>query len=260
MSLPLDSLSVENMDVVGLILAGGSGSRLLPFTNFTHKTLLPIYDEPVIDYALSTMRRAGINDITIVANKHIVQISDHVGDGIDGEIIRYVLEDRPRGVLNALHLARSWIEGKRVLLYFSDNITNWDFEKDVMDFRSSIDPPGAILLVREVEDPSAFGVCIVDENGEVIDVVEKPENEDSNMAVGGIYLFDESFYSRLEDLTKKENFSISDITRQYVSEGKSQIRNIGSATWLDCGTPESLHDASIMAKKGEISTQRGDRG
>ena len=165
----------SSMEVVGLILAGGSGSRLSPFTNFTHKTLLPIYDNPVIDYALSTMRKAGIRDITIVANNHIVQISEHVGEGLEGEEIRYVLEDRPQGVLYALQLARSWVEGKRVLVYFSDNITNWDFAQDVKDFCSSVDPPGSILLVREVENPAAFGVCIIDDNGEVVDIVEKPQ-------------------------------------------------------------------------------------
>ncbi len=247
----------SSMEVVGLILAGGSGSRLSPFTNFTHKTLLPIYDNPVIDYALSTMRKAGIRDITIVANNHIVQISEHVGEGLEGERIRYVLEDRPQGVLYALQLARSWVEGKRVLVYFSDNITNWDFAQDVKDFCSSVDPPGSILLVREVEDPAAFGVCIIDDNGEVVDIVEKPQTRVSNLAVGGIYMFDESFYSRLEAFSETGEFSISEITRQYVSEGKAQIRNIGTTTWIDCGTPESLHDASVMAKRGEISTQRG---
>ena len=240
----------SSMEVVGLILAGGSGSRLSPFTNFTHKTLLPIYDNPVIDYALSTMRKAGIRDITIVANNHIVQISEHVGEGLEGERIRYVLEDRPQGVLYALQLARSWVEGKRVLVYFSDNITNWDFAQDVKDFCSSVDPPGSILLVREVENPAAFGVCIIDDNGEVVDIVEKPQTRVSNLAVGGIYMFDESFYS-IGGFFGDGEFSISEITRQYVSEGKAQIRNIGTTTWIDCGTPESLHDASVMAKRGK---------
>ena len=238
------------MEVVGLILAGGSGSRLMPFTNYTHKSLLPIHDRPVIDYALSTLRNAGIKDITIVANRHIVQISEHVGDGIDGEEIRYVLEKEPKGVKEALSLARSWTEGKRVLVYFSDNITSFDFRQDVRKFRDSNEPPGAVLLVREVENPSAFGVCVLDESGNVTDIVEKPEDRISNLAVGGIYLFDEDFFSRVD--TVEADFSISEITRQYVSEGKASIRNVGESTWIDCGTPMSLFNATKMAIAGEI--------
>jgi len=240
------------LEVVGLILAGGSGSRLQPFTNFTHKTLLPIYDAPVIDFALSTMRKAGIKEITIVANKHIVQISEHIGDGMEGERTRYVLEEKPTGVKDALDLARSWIEGKRVLVYFSDNVTNWDFNDDARAFQDADAPPGAVLLVREVENPSAFGVCVLDSGGGVVDVVEKPEEEISNLAIGGIYLFDETFYDRVDGI-KGTGFSISEITRQYVSEKNVQIRNIGSTTWIDCGTPESLLHASNLSMKGEIS-------
>ena len=251
--IPAKQQEVCVMEVVGLILAGGSGSRLQPFTKFTHKTLLPIFDAPVIDYALSTMRRAGIKDITIVANKHIVQISEHIGVGLEGEKIRYVLEERPAGVKNALELAKNWIIGKRVLLYFSDNITNLDLSEDATLFRKSIQPPGAILLVREVDDPGSFGVCVIGEDGEVIDVIEKPKDDLGKLAVGGIYLFDETFYSRIEEMSEKEVFSISDITRQYVDEGRAQIRNIGAKTWIDCGTPESLFFASQLAFEGEIS-------
>lgn len=251
------------MNLVGLILAGGSGSRLLPFTKYTHKTLLPIYDRPVIDYGISTMRKAGIKDIIIVANKHIVQVAEHVGEGRDDENIRYVLEDSPLGVKNALDLARNWIKGKRVLLYFSDNITNWNFSQDASQFMNSKTPPGAILLVREVDDPQSFGVCVLDSDGKVVDIVEKPETEISNLAVGGIYLFDETLFERIDGFGPDFDFSISDITKQYVSEGRAQIRNIGLTTWIDCGTPDNLFHASDLARSGVISTDsqigKGDR-
>ena len=243
---------------VGLILAGGSGSRLLPFTKFTHKTLLPLYDRPVIDYALATMRRAGINNITIVANRHIMQISDYIGSGIEGERFHYVLEESPRGVAAALNLARSRVEGKRMLLYFSDNITNWNFADDVEAFNSSEEPPGAVLLVRKVDDPGSFGVCIMDEEGAIVDVVEKPKNSESDLAVGGIYLFDETFYDRFDAVGDNDDFSISDITRQYTIEGIAGIRDIGETTWIDCGTPQNLLEASILAIKGEINSDFKD--
>ena len=242
--------------VKGVLVAGGSGSRLLPFTRFTHKTLLPIFDRPVIDYALKTMRESGITEITIIANEHIGQIAKHLGGGEPNEKIHFVIEEDPRGVENALALARPYVEGSRMMLYFSDNITTWDFSDDVRDFENSEEPPGAILLAREVDDPSSFGVCVMGERGEVVDVVEKPEEPPSDLAIGGIYLFDERFWEflDLETVEGSEAFSISDVTRKYVREGKATIRNVGEGTWIDCGTPENLLRASLMAERGEIGT------
>ncbi len=242
--------------VKGVLVAGGSGSRLLPFTRFTHKTLLPIFDRPVIDYALKTMRESGITEITIIANEHIGQIAKHLGGGEPNEKIHFVIEEEPKGVENALALARPYVEGSRMMLYFSDNITTWDFSDDVRDFEFSEEAPGAILLAREVDDPSSFGVCVMDEGGKVVDVVEKPEEPPSDLAIGGIYLFDERFWEflDLETLEGSGAFSISDVTRKYVREGKATIRNVGEGTWIDCGTPENLLRASLMAERGEIGT------
>jgi glucose-1-phosphate thymidylyltransferase len=254
----MGELGGHSEGVVGLILAGGSGSRLLPFTKYTHKTLLPLYDRPVIDYALATMRRAGINNITIVANRHIMQISDYIGSGVGGERFHYVLEESPRGVAGALNLARSRVDGKRMLLYFSDNITSWNFAEDVEAFNASEGAPGAVLLVRKVDDPGSFGVCIMDEEGTIVDIVEKPKNSKSDLAVGGIYLFDETFYERFDAVGDSDKFSISDITRQYTNEGIASIRDMGETTWIDCGTPQNLLEASILAINGEINADFKD--
>ncbi len=249
------------MDIKGILLAGGSGSRLLPFTDYTHKTLLPILDRPVIDYALETMRCAGIKDITIVANEHIGQITKHVGKGKKGERIHYVIEDEPLGVANAISLARPYVEGSRIMLYFSDNITTLDFSKDAEIFRSSKEAPGAVLLAREVNDPRMFGVCKISEDDMVIDIVEKPKFPPSNLAIGGIYLFDEDFWSIFDGETGKLglDFSISSITRNYVKNKLAVIRNIGQSTWIDCGTPENLLSAGLLAKEGIIGINREGR-
>ena len=245
---------MSDMEVKGVLVAGGSGSRLHPFTKYTHKTLLPIYDRPVIDYALSTIRGSGISEITIIANEHIGQITKHLGSGGSGERIHYVIEEEPKGVENALNLARPYVEGSRIMLYFSDNITNWDFSADVSDFSSAETDPGAVLLAREVEDPGMFGVCEFNAQGEIVDIVEKPMNPPSKVAIGGIYLFDERFWDFLDEESEAsgDRFSISNITRRYVREGSARIRNIGEGTWIDCGTPESLLKASFMARTGEI--------
>ena len=241
--------------VKGILVAGGSGSRLSPFTRYTHKTLLPLFNNPVIDYALKTMRQAGITEITIIANEHIGQIAKHLGEGRNGEKIHYVIEQEAKGVANALRLARPYVEGSRMMLYFSDNITTWDFSSDVREFEDSENYPGAVFLAREVEDPSSFGVCELDEDGNVVDVIEKPQNPPSNLAIGGIYLFDERFWGFLDLETEggDHDFSISKITRKYIQLGEAKIRNSGSSTWIDCGTPENLLKASLMALEGEIS-------
>ena len=249
------SIKTKVVGIKGILVAGGGGTRMSPFTKYTHKTLLPLNDKPVIDYALAIMRRAGIKDIIIIANEHIGQIAKHVGVGLKGERIHYVIEDEPKGVLNALNLARPHVEGNRIMLYFSDNITTWDFSSDMKLFLESEKPPGAVLLAREVDNPEAFGICVINDKGEVKDIIEKPTEPYSSIAIGGIYLFDELFWSHLDSSSdeKKSEFSISDITRIYIKNGNFKIHNIGPNTWIDCGTPEGLLEASLMARNNEIS-------
>ena len=222
-----------------IIVAGGHGSRLYPMTQFTHKTLLPLCGRPIIDYVISTIRHAGINDITIIGNKFIDKIRDHVGSGVN-----YVLESEPRGVGPALQLAREGNEGCPLLIWFSDNLTNIDLSLDIEGFSE-----GAILLTREVQNPSEFGIAILS-NGRVVDVVEKPKSSSSNLAIGGIYVFDETFWQRLDSVQDSNSFSISDITRQYLVEGSAKIISVGEGTWIDCGTPSSLQRAAQMVEDG----------
>ena len=243
------------MKTKAILVAGGKGSRLYPFTRYTQKTLLPLYNRPVIDYALGTIRRSGITNITIISNEHIGQIAKHVGQSMEGEQIHYVLEEEPKGVAEALNLARSHNQNCRILIYFSDNITTVELDAIVSEFSSAQSPPGCVLLAREEEHPEAFGVAVLDEEGALIDVVEKPENPPSNLAIGGIYLFDETFWSKLDQAVDLHgaNFSISDINRAYISEKNAKIVSVGEETWVDCGTPESLLQASIMAKDGKLN-------
>ena len=223
-----------------IVVAGGHGSRLYPMTKFTHKTLLPLSGRPIIDYVLSTIRSSGITDITIIGNKFIDKIREHVGDEVN-----YVLELEPKGVANALQLARDGNEGTPLLIWFSDNITNIDLTQDMKEFSS-----GAILLTREVDNPSDFGIAVVDGGGEIVDVVEKPSSDIGNLAIGGIYIFDETFWSRLDLVQNNDNFSISDVTKQYLSERNVKIISVGENTWIDCGTPSSLSRAAKMVELG----------
>ena len=148
-----------------ILVAGGKGSRLLPFTRFTHKTLLPLHRRPVIDYALGFIRRAGINHITIIANQFIGQIAQHVGTGLSGENINYVIEETPMGVGHALQLARPHTKDARLLVYFSDNITTASFDSHLQRFREEEGETGCVLLGRRVENPEFFGVGVIDGRG-----------------------------------------------------------------------------------------------
>jgi glucose-1-phosphate thymidylyltransferase len=245
------------MTVKAILVAGGHGSRLAPFTHYLQKTLLPLYDRPVIDYALATIRRAGITDITVVANRFVDQISDHVGQGLPGEHLHYVLEETPLGLAHALSLARPFNENTRLMVYFSDNITTVEFEEHVEKFIAAQSPPGCVLVAREEDHPEAFGVAILNNGGELVDIVEKPNKPPSNLAIGGIYLFDETFWNRFDRAveTTGDGFSITDVTRTYVIEGQAEVVSVGADTWMDCGTPESLLQASIMAKEGKLNLE-----
>lgn len=227
-----------------ILVAGGHGSRLLPMTNFTHKALLPLCGKPIIDYALATIRNCGIKEITIIGNRFIDKIRNHVGDEV-----RYVFEESPQGVAAALQLAREGNEGTPLMIWFSDNITNLNLRNEVRDFTK-----GAVLLTREVQNPEAFGVAVV-ENNKIVDVVEKPSSPPSNLAIGGIYLFDETFWNRLDKVEGSHNFSISDITKQYIVEGSAKAISVGDNTWIDCGTPAGLQRAAEMVERGVFIIQ-----
>jgi glucose-1-phosphate thymidylyltransferase len=125
----------------------------------------------------------------------------------------------------------------------------------VSAFRDAEAPPGAVLLAREEPDPSAFGVAMLDEEGNVVDIVEKPEDPPSNLAIGGIYLYDERFWGFMDEAVadKGESFSISDVNRMYIQNGDATLLNVGEETWIDCGTPATLLQASIMAKEGRLN-------
>jgi glucose-1-phosphate thymidylyltransferase len=239
-----------------ILVAGGHGSRLYPFTRYTHKALLPLHRRPVIDYALATIRRAGIKDITIIGNRFIGQIAQHIGTGLPGENIHYVIEEEPRGVHHALNLARPHVEGSRVLVYFSDNITTMELAADVKAFRAADSAPGCVLIGREVPNPEQFGVAVFDGDGKFIDILEKPAEPPSSFAVGGIYLFDETFWSKIDQVAgNDDSITITDINRLYLAEGKARLIDIGEEIWLDCGTPDSLQLASNLARDGRLSPE-----
>ena len=241
------------MEVRAILLAGGLGSRLLPLTKHTQKCMLAVHDRPILDYCLSTVRQAGIKKITIVANQFIEQISHHVGTGLGDEHIEYVLEKEPRGVLEALILAQPHHLDCRHLVYFVDNITTIDLNPTVEAFESQNKNPGCVMLGREVDNPKDFGVARFKDEI-LVDVIEKPQHPPSKTAIGGIYLYDETFWDKVQQSLDKHrmNASISDVNRMYIQEDNADLISIGPDTWFDCGTHESLLRVSELARQGRL--------
>ena len=174
---------------------------------------------------------------------------------MDGEKIHYVLG---RGAFRCScsieSRSRPYNQDCRVLVYFSDNITTLELSDEVARFAAAESNPGCVLLAREEQNPQAFGVAVVDESGEVTDIVEKPQNPPSNLAIGGIYLFDENFWDYLDSavLEHGQKVSFLDVTRQYVQIGKARLLSVGEEK-VDCGTPDSLLMAGQMAKDGKLN-------
>jgi len=151
-------------------------------------------------------------------------------------------------------LARPHTRGARLLIYFSDNITTASFDAHLPRFKGEDGPPGCVLLGRKVENPESFGVGVFDEMKNLVDIIEKPEEPPSDIAIGGIYLYDERFWGFLDDEMGRQGdaFTISDLNRIYVRSGEAALLDIGVEQWLDCGTPDALLAAAELARDGVL--------
>jgi len=229
----------------GIILAGGSGSRLYPTTLVACKQLLPVYDKPLIYYPLSTLMLFGITDILIISTpKDLPQFRSLFGDGKSlGLNISYRTQPSPAGIAEAFIIGEDFIDGDNVVLILGDNIFYgvYDFIRHARDFEE-----GALVFGYYVRDPQRYGVVEFDNDGKVISVEEKPEQPKSNYAVTGLYIYD----SHIVDIAKslkpshRGELEITDINRIYLDQGKLRVERLGRGiAWLDTGTCESMLDA-----------------
>ncbi len=230
----------------GIILAGGSGSRLSPLTKVTSKQLLPVYDKPMIYYPLETLLNAGIKEILIiVAPDHAGDFLKLLGSGSSfGAKFTYEIQDKPLGLAQAFTIGESFIGKDSVALILGDNLFDYNFTEAVKNFGG-----GAHVFAKEVSDPERFGVVKLSESGQPLEIVEKPKTYVSNYAVTGFYIYD----NRVVDIAKslkpsaRGELEIVDVTNWYLAKKELNV-DIISGEWLDAGTFESLHKASIWAK------------
>ncbi|MCB9812935.1 MAG: NTP transferase domain-containing protein [Pseudomonadales bacterium] len=235
----------------GIILAGGSGSRLSPLTKVTSKQLLPIYNKPMIIYPLETLLSAGIKDILIiVAPDHAGDFLKLLGSGSQFDCkFTYEIQDKPEGLAQAFLIGKNFIGNDNVTLILGDNLYEDNFSDSINSFES-----GGRVFVKEVTDPERFGVAEFDQNNKVISIEEKPQNPKSNFAVTGMYIYDHSVIEKTLNLTpsSRGELEITDLNNLYLHEGKLDVAQV-EGKWLDTGTFESLHEAIIFARNRELS-------
>ena len=232
----------------GIILAGGLGTRLQPITNIISKQLIPIFDKPMIYYPLSILMLSNIREILLISSPmDLPKFQDLLGDGSDfGISLTYLNQDKPRGIAEAFIIGEEFIGKDSVCLILGDNIFFGQHLSDKLVEASSLDR-GANIFVYHVKDPERFGVVSINEHGRPTKITEKPSQPDSNLAVTGLYYYDNDVINYAKDLepSSRGELEITDINIKYLQDDNLEIKVLGRGfTWLDTGTPDSLLQAS----------------
>ena len=235
----------------GIVLAGGTGSRLWPVTKVTSKQLLPIYDKPLIYYPLSTLMLAGVREILIITTPHdLTSFKLLLGDGSDlGIQLEYVTQEKPEGLAQAYILAEKFLGEESSLMILGDNI----FHGIGLGYelKNKLPSVGAHIFTYKVVNPNQYGILTVDNKNIPISVVEKPETTKSNLAITGLYFFDNEVSNIAKNITpsSRGELEITSIIEHYLEQSNLSVTQLSrGVAWLDTGNPNSMHDASTYIR------------
>lgn len=232
----------------GVILAGGLGTRLAPLTNVTNKCLLPIYDKPMIYYPIETLVKSGITDILLVCGGNAAgEFLRVLGNGEDFGLkhLHYTYQREPKGIADALGLAEEFVAGDNMCVILADNIFEDNFPEVVNEFES-----GALIFGTEVEHPEHYGVIVQDESGKVTEIIEKPKNPTSNFIATGLYMYDNTVWDFIKQLTPsaRGELEITDVNNHYLNDGNLGWHKL-NGWWADCGENfDGFLDAGIKVR------------
>lgn len=235
----------------GIILAGGSGTRLYPITKGVSKQLVPLYDKPMIYYPLTTLLEAGIRDILIISTpKDLPRFEELLGDGSDWGIkLSYAIQEEPRGLADAFIVGEQFIGDDKVCMILGDNIF---YGEDVSTkLKENLDIKGGLIFGSQVHDPERYGVVEFDNDMKVVSIVEKPEKPKSKYAIPGLYIFDNRCvqFAKQAKPSPRGEIEITEIQNSYLGLGELKVSLLERGTaWLDTGTFETLHQAGEFVK------------
>ena len=232
----------------GIILAGGSGTRLYPLTKSISKQIMPIYDKPMIYYPLSVLMLANIREILIISTERDLPVfKELLKDGSElGLKLEYKVQEKPNGLAEAFLIGEEFVGDDNVALILGDNIFFGSGFSGLLEEAGKI-TEGAVIFGYPVKDPTSYGVVEFDKNGKAISLEEKPENPKSNYAIPGLYFYDNTVVKKSKSIkpSARGELEITTINEEYLKEGKLNVKQLGRGiTWLDTGTHESLLQAA----------------
>lgn len=239
------------MSKKGIVLAGGNGTRLRPLTYVTNKSLLPVYDKPMIFHPIETLKSLGCDDIMIVSSsEHVGQVVQLLGSGrAMGVKISYEIQDEAKGIAHALGMCENWANNESVVVILGDNIYV-DNDELIKEFKKNYNGEGACVFLKEVFDPERFGVASINwDTRKIKKIVEKPTKPESRFAVTGLYAYDNNVWDVIKGLkpSARGEYEITDVNNWYVNYSQMGFVTV-DAQWIDAGTHDSLVEATLAIK------------